>query len=98
MIGVPSPWPSETAPTPSTVPAGTLLTSHSAAGVSPARVTVRDSPLPTAMAAPGSHGLSEPPSPQVNDPRAPVTGSPPSADMVAAGGGGPRASPCGAGG
>ncbi len=44
------------------------------------------SPVPTVIGVPGSHGLSEPPSAQVNDPSWPMTGSPPSAASEARGG------------
>ena len=55
-----------TAPDPSVVPAGTRRADHVATRPPPME-TIRGSPVPTATGAPGSHGLSEPPSPQVNE-------------------------------
>ena len=49
-------------------------------------MTASGSRAPTAIGAPGSHGLSDPTSPQVYEPSWPATGSPPSADSDAAGG------------
>ena len=85
MIGpVPSPRP--TALVPSVSPAGTRRAVHSATPTAPATVTVRRSPAPTWIRAPGTHGLSEPPLFHVNEPSVPVTGSPPSAARLAGGG------------
>ena len=60
--------------------------SSCATGGPPAKVTASGSRAPTAIGAPGSHGLSDPTSPQVYEPSWPTTGSPPSTDRDAAGG------------
>ena len=82
----PAPPPAGTAPTGLVAPARARRAVQRATGGPPAKVTASGSRAPTAIGAPGSHGLSDPTSPHVYEPSWPTTGSPPSADSDAAGG------------
>ena len=57
----PAPAPTATAPAPVVASAGARTAVQGPVGVGSTNVTASGSPAPTAIGAPGSHGLSEPP-------------------------------------